>query len=242
MDEVVGGNAGPEVIVSQETTANPEGTEEAKPVTDKPKRNGLSRKLDRADARIAELEAKIASQPAKTEPEAQKPVWKDDGNETAEQYFERLADWKANEKIEAKFKDRDSKAQEEKLRDAQQAKQADFRAQAVEFAKKTPDYDEAITNYDGPMSPAIEAAILETSPEVVYHLAKNPELADELEGKSYGQVLRILGRVEATLEKSDSPRVSKAPPPIKPVGKGSGGTKPLGELSFQEYKKARAKK
>jgi hypothetical protein len=115
-----------------------------------------------------------------------------------------------------------------------------FVAKQQEFAKTTPDYFDVVNTEDVRV-PEATAALLHTmddAPQVIYHLAKNPETAARLWNEPPVRQAILLGQLSATLK--GTPQVSKAPEPGKPTGARSGesGTPPS---DMEGYVKWRAK-
>lgn len=76
--------------------------------------------------------------------------------------------------------------------------------------------------------------------KVAAYLAKNPDVAAELEGLSPTRLAKRLLLIETGM--SAPPKVSNAPEPIKPIGqRGRGTTVPLEDLPMDEYIAARRK-
>jgi len=92
-----------------------------------------------------------------------------------------------------------------------------------------PDFDDMVASSDVVVTDPIRDAILESDvgPQILYHLAENPEIAEKLANQSVASALRQLGKLEAKFEKaeetqSDKPsktvaKKSNAPEPIKPL-------------------------
>lgn len=119
------------------------------------------------------------------------------------------------------------------------AKQAEARAQAEreqtvkawnkrqEEAKTAiPDYAEKIANSTVKVSDQMREAILESEigPQILYHLAENPDVADKLGALRIDKMLREFGKLEASLS-TEKPQaksvtvaeISRAPAPITPL-------------------------
>jgi len=90
-----------------------------------------------------------------------------------------------------------------------------------------PDFDEVV-DQDLQVTPAMQQALLESEvgAKLAYYLGKHPEEAEKIAQLSPIGAARALGRIEQTLTPSTKPpeekekKVSKAPPPVKPVGGG----------------------
>jgi hypothetical protein len=80
---------------------------------------------------------------------------------------------------------------------------------------------------------------LSNGPQVYAALAADPGLCQHLSTLSRSKSAVAIGRLSASLERGERAR-SSAPPPIRPVSGGtSRSTMPLGETSYQDYKKLR---
>ncbi len=260
MSEQVGASAGPENVNPQVVEAAAEtpaeeinveaNAETASPQeTDRPKRNGFTRKIERLQAENAEIKAKLAElTPQPKENVAKRPSWDDYAaqGKTSEQYFEDLADYKADERITKVLSKQKEDQQQQNWQREQRKLQSDFQKKASEFAKTTPDFEKVTQENDIDMSPALGHALLESDkgPELAYYLAKNLDEAEELNKMSYGQIARHLGRLEAKIEsKPVQVKTTTAPAPINPVGsKANGELNPyMRPLNYEEHLEWRAK-
>lgn len=113
-----------------------------------------------------------------------------------------------------------------------QAKEAEAVAKSWQerqaaFMKETPDYAETIEASAVKVSDQVQQAIIESEvgPQILHHLAKNPEIAEKWADLTVARVLREFGKLEASLTKSESKEtpkttiaeISKAPAPITPL-------------------------
>lgn len=238
--------------------AKPEGEAES-PEDDEAKRKkgGFTKKLAAKDAEIARLVAQLEGT-TKKEPvkaaETAKP--QADKFETWDAYYEALADWKVeqgvNKLVSEKLKERDTQAREATLRKEAASLEAQYKAKAEEFAAKQPDFNEVINEYDGPLTPLMRAALVESEvgPQVAYYIASNPAEGERLAQLGAVGLAKAIGRIEAKLEgdeppeKKPSPKVTNAPPPIKPVNRTSttASNDPYSsETDHEDYKAWRAK-
>jgi hypothetical protein len=168
------------------------------------------------------------------------------------EYAEALSEWTADKRIrEEKAKEAAQKVEQERQRTL------DTWAQRVQdFRSKTPDFDDMVGSADVVVSNEVRDAIFdsEIGPQILYHLAENPDVAKKLQGLSPISALRMIGKLEAKLETpAQAPakqetavvRQTKAPPPINPIRATAGG--PVTELdanrqfhgSYQAWKAAR---
>lgn len=239
--------------------AEPEQTDESD--KDKtPKKSGFQKRIDKlnARARAAQQETEYWKQQAlkgagsnqetpkvetKAEPSEGKPVA--DKFDTHAEYVEALADWKTDQKL----KERDQKQEQSRLQTEQAGLLKSHNDRIKSFADKTDDFGEMMGNLDDVRSPVMQQIIVESEhgPALLYELAKDPEEALRISKLSPLAIARELGKLESKLtptasEKKPEPKKkTEAPAPVTPVGsKGGSAHKPLDEMDYQEFKRARA--
>jgi hypothetical protein len=229
---------------------------------DKPKKkNGVQKRLSkltrqREDARKeaeywkqAALEKQTAKAPEmpptalEVKPDLSKrPVA--ESFETHEAYVEALADWK----VEQRLSERDAKAKESAIKAEAQTKLNSFLSKRESFAKGHDDFFERMADIQSiPMSLTVNESLLESEngPELLYELAKDPDEYKRICSLPAIAAAREIGKFEARLQKSSDTetktKTTKAPKPPQPVGKGSSSlsTKPLEEMDYADYKRAR---
>lgn len=115
---------------------------------------------------------------------------------------------------------------------------------ALRGEEKYADWDEVVPELGQPVTPADKALMLaENGHDIIYHLRKNPaELTAILQmhpALAAGEIGALSARLKAAPVKP--PPVSKAPPPIEPVGAGNTvAHKALSEIDdFDEFTKRR---
>ena len=167
------------------------------------------------------------------------------------EYAEALAEWSTEQALINRDKqEAERRAQEErnKVLDSWNKRLNDAKADL-------PDFDDMVASSDVVVSDHIRDAILESDvgPQILYHLAENPDLADKLNSGSPISALRQIGRLEAQFERKEAPVAeskpsvarSKAPAPINPIKTGSGvvdvGVDSNGEFhgTYQQWREAR---
>ena len=167
------------------------------------------------------------------------------------EYAEALAEWSTEQALINRDKqEAERRAQEErnKVIDGWNKRLNDAKADL-------PDFDDMVASSDVVVSDHIRDAILESDvgPQILYHLAENPDLADKLNSGSPISALRQIGRLEAQFERKEAPVAeskpsvarSKAPAPINPIKTGSGvvdvGVDSNGEFhgTYQQWREAR---
>lgn len=181
----------------------------------------------------AEREAKFwreqaaKQQGAQSSQDAKKPARADFADE--EGYFEALALHIADQKVAA-YREQSQ---------AERANEAESRHNTTRFelyqqrvsdsAEAMPDYHEVVGKSDVSAAPHVLESIIESDsgPQLAYHLAKNPDVAERLNDMTPLQAAREIGRLEAQLAqpKAETPpqkRTTNAPAPINPVRGGNG--------------------
>ena len=166
-------------------------------------------------------------QSAQSSQDAKKPARADFADD--EGYFEALAEFKADQKVAA-YREQSQ---------AERANEAESRHNATRFelyqqrvsdsAEAMPDYHEVVGKSDVPAAPHVLESIIESDsgPQLAYHLAKNPDVAERLNDMTPLQAAREIGRLEAQLAqpKVETPpqkRTTNEPAPINPVRGGNG--------------------
>lgn len=221
-----------------ELAAKPE-TPEAKPDGDatQEERDKTIRKLQRRidsrtrglgerDARIAALEVELArKQEQRTEPTDDEPTEK---RGYSEEEVERRAEAKAEQ---ARFAESVSSKTKAMLTAGKAFE--DFSELAAEVAEDIPFLDSK-----GKPTPFILALLdadrAEISAELMVHLARNPDVRDELIGLSERQMARKLALIEASIAKKPEKR-SKAPKPIEPLSGNAKGDPDPSEMTDKQF-------
>ena len=200
---------------------------------------------DAAQAELKELKAKLNPPvEAKTGGKPTPAQFTD-----AFEYAEALSEWSAENALSKR-----DKADAEKLNVVERTKVIDSWNTRQADAKTTfADYEETLANSTVSVSDQVRDAILESDlgPQILYHLAKNPEVATSLATKSVSSALREIGKLEASLSGTKPPAPakpaqtpSKASPPITPIRATTSIESPIdgnGDFngSFADWKAAR---
>lgn len=154
------------------------------------------------------------------------------------EYSKALKDWTAeNVRREDARKAAEERAAQERAKIAQ-----DWQKRQTEAKASIEDYEKVISESDVKVSNEVRDAILESDvgPQLLYHLAKNPEVAEKIGSMTVGRALKELGRLEVKLsggtaesgpksektERNAVAEISKAPPPISPLKAGAGEMMP----------------
>lgn len=202
----------------------------------------------KADARYQELQREIAAlkepKPAESKPES---APKREDFQSYEDYVEARADWRAEQKVNKRFEEFESKSKTKEAETKQAQAQREFQKRVdavIELGQKNyPDFDAAINEAveDGlvPTKGPLYEAIMDSDmgEKLVYHLAKHPAEAERIQKLSvYGQ-LRELGKLEDKLSAKKEPRET-----MEPIGgRTSTATGLRDNMSDEAWIKAREK-
>lgn len=177
--------------------------------------------------------------------------------EDYEKYLEARADWRADQRVEAKLKaEREASQGREKQAKDSIASETTAKAWAERekaFIATTKDYEEVVGAFveDGldSFSKGARELIVESElgPQLLHHLGTHDDVAERIAKLSPNRQIVELGKLEDSLapqsEQQAAPKkVSSAPAPIKPVGQGRGSTNGYHDnMSDAEYKEWRSK-
>lgn len=155
----------------------------------------------------------------------------ENGNIDTAKYVKTYAKWAAaNAVAEAQ--------QEQASYKANDARQAVWSAREAEAKASIPDYDAVVPTSTVPVKPHVVEALMDSDagPALVYHLAKNPAVAERLNAMSPTRAAIELGRLETTLTAPAVKAPSNAPAPITPITtQASGRSVDLSRASMEDY-------
>lgn len=172
-----------------------------------------------------------------------------DSYETHAEYVEALTDWK----LEQRDKTASEKAAKAKLEADQAEVMKAHSARVKAFTEKTPDFLETLEDVSHiTLSATVERELLssENGPELIYALAQDPAEFERINKLGPIAAARELGRLDAKLSskaeaaKPEPKKLTTAPKPLDPVGKGKGAVaKSIEEIAATgtqaEYERAR---
>lgn len=185
-------------------------------------------------APAAAATAEPAAEPdGKPKPEAFKTVG---------EYFEALADWKA----ESKLAEHNKKAEAARVKEQESKHQESWKTREAEARTRYEDYDETLAD-DIVISRPMHALILESDvgPDVAYFLGKNPDEAARIAALPAMAAAREIGKIEAKFAKEEGKpgarSISKTPPPITPVNKATKAEVDPEKMTVKEWTEWRNK-
>lgn len=218
---------------AQPEAGEEEGDDPEKSEPEKPKKSRAQERIEQTTRENAELKRKLAEYEAKQNAPktAEKPVKpKIDDFETYDEYLEKyskyedeLDEWRVNEATR-RIQEQTAKETAEK---SQTQKQAEMQGAIAAFAEQAPDFDEVIQNcldrgFHMPIT--LDEVSAEfgydaaTQARLLYEVAKDEEFHLAVSESSKLKAAKLLSdRVDSWSKKPNTPPVSKAPPPIKPL-------------------------
>lgn len=249
-------------------TANPGTAEPATPVAETEEQKALRlakegrTKWERAQRKIQERFGELTEEKRQLARQVeqltqallgkQQPTAQPDGPPKREQFedfesfIEARAEWRAEQRAKAILEQqtraqREAEARQQVERQAQTIGQ-EFAKRQSEFAKAHPDYESVVLHNDDVQIPDSALALIPMLPDghvAAYAIGKNPELAQQLWGKSPVEQAAMLTRIAVTFQAA--PQVSNAPPPSQPVAAKSKptNTEPSDEDSYEDWVKKR---
>ena len=193
------------------------------------------------EVRLKEIEARSAPQEAKADNGEPQPNQFTDMYE----YAKALTDYQ----VEKRMLEIETRKQAEQQQN-EKKQVIDSFVKRVEAAKASlPDFDEMVGSADVTVSNEVRDAIWESDvgPQILYHLAENPDIAEKLKSMSVAAANRFIGKLEAQFEPQIKPVVgkSKAPAPINPIRSAANGrdvsliTDNQFQGTYQQWKSAR---
>jgi len=110
-----------------------------------------------------------------------------------------------------------------------------------EGAEKYSDFDEKIQNKDLRITESMVMAFdeVDNATDTAYYYASNPNEAEKVSKMTAVKQVNAVTRKSKELSKKPLKKVTNAPDPIEPVGSGGDYTKPMNELSFKDFEERR---
>ena len=161
-------------------------------------------------------------------------------------YMEALAEFKAEEKVAKVLSEREAKAAQQQQA---QARFSTWNDRLTAARAAMTDYDQVVGASESPIATHVSDAILDSEhgPALAYHLAKHPDLLNQLNSLSPRQADREIGRLEERLaggvsaqHASEPVKTSNAPKPASvSSAQGRSTTPNLATASMDEYVRQR---
>lgn len=195
-------------------------------------RHETRREADAARAEVAALRLQLEQmqRPAQAEPS----YVPQDGKPTADQFdnYDDFVEAKAVWAVEQRLREQQQREYQAQQQRQQHELQSSVAARIDAFRAEHPDYDEVVNSIGLPDTAAAGAILAhlqhsDFGPALAYELGKNPAEMTRLASLAPGFAVAALGRLEAQIESRtaaahsgpvQTPAITKAKPPIKPVG------------------------
>lgn len=228
----------PEITSPDTETATEEAAPEAEAegaTEDKPKRvsgyDRMKRKNQFLQSEILRLQD-AASRPAE---ETEKAPREEDFNGDWGKYVAASAAFEAAKAVKDTLKADKKTANESRVAELRSEVMADFEERTESFKAKATDFDQVIGKFvesGGKLSDPVRELVIESDvgPQLAYHLAKNPAIANKLNSLPPLQAAKEIARLEDSLSRPSS-KVTKAPPPLKTPSGGSSSPVDLSALA-----------
>lgn len=170
-----------------------------------------------------------------------------DDFDTYEEYYEALADWRADQKI-AEFKKQN---EESKQKAFITQKEAEFRSKMAKGNETYSDFKDVVFDNTVPITETVVSILRESEipADIAYFLGKNRKEASEIARMTPIQAAKAIGKIEAEIlaDRKENPTpaaqptktISSAPPPIKPVKASAVVDKDPEKMDHEEYRKWR---
>lgn len=151
-------------------------------------------------------------------------------------YVEALTDWKVDQKTKSLASDAAKGVM-------QHEREANYAERLAEAKTIIPDFMEVVEKSDIGIAPHVGEAVFDSTrgPEIFYHLAQHPEVAERLNGLTPVRAALEIGKLEAQLEAPATKRPSNAPAPISPISTGQTSKVNLANADMDTYVAERRK-
>lgn len=192
----------------------------------------------RLDAALKALERQTgqSADQATKKADADDPRPKRETFDDPQAYDEALIEWSSRRASTAAA----TEARKESIAAQQKAEQTRIQSEwgekVAKVADKYPDFEDVAYSAEVPVTFAMSNAILlaDNGPDLAYHLGKNPEVAKRIAALNPVQQAMEMGKLSVSL--LEKPSVSRAPPPVRPIGtRAAAAAKSPDEMSMEEY-------
>ena len=206
--------------------------------SEKPKRvsgyDRMKRKNQYLQSEILRLQ-ELASKPAA---ETDKAPREEDFNGDWGKFIAATAAYEAAKAVKDTLTADKKSANESKMAELRSEVLSDFEERAETFKAKAKDFDEVIekfTTSGGKFSDVVRELVTESDvgPELAYHLAKHPAVANKVNSLPPLQAAKEIARLEDSLSRPSN-RATKAPPPLKTPTGGASAPVDLAALAKSE--------
>lgn len=163
--------------------------------------------------------------------------------ETLPEYTKAMAKYIAKQELKETLTAQERQQAERQAQSAQQQTDDNWYKKVELATAELQDYNEVLRSSDVEFKyPAVTYAIKasEVGPKIAYHLALNPDYADDLNSMTEVEAVMAIGRLEAKLQ-AGSKATTRTPPPVKTVGGSAKVGKSPDKMTPQEFAEYRRK-
>lgn len=224
---------------SSEAEASADGEAESTE-SEKPRRQSgydrMKRKNQYLQSEILRLQ-ELASKSTQTA-ETDKAPREEDFNGDWGKFIAASAAYEAAKAVKDTIKSDKAEAHQARVAELRSEVLTDFEERAEAFKAKAKDFDQVIekfTSQGGKFSDVVRELVTESDvgPELAYHLAKHPTVANKVNSLPPLQAAKEIARLEDSLSRPSN-RATKAPPPLKTPTGGASAPVDLATLAKSE--------
>lgn len=204
----------------------------------------LTRKNEELLTRLGRLEGIVEVTTSRPQQATEQPNAKPQSSQfnSYDEYVEALTDWKADEKLNAREKQREEQTRTQSVDSKAAERNARVAERLMEDAKDVEDFEdvmETITARNFPISETMRDYLEEAArpAHMAQWLADNRDKAKLIYGMNSAAAVRELDKVAASFAPKPA-RTSSAPPPVPTVGGRSVTTRSGEDMSMKEYASA----
>jgi len=204
-----------------------EGTEpEVSGEVEKPKRQSGYDRMKRKNQYLQSEILRLQEQASRPAAEPEKAPREEDFNGDWGKYIAATAAYEAAKAVKGSLAEDKKAANDSRVAELRSEVMADFEERTEAFKAKATDFDEVVSgfvNKGGKFTDAVRELVIESDvgPQLTYHIAKNPSIANKLNSLPPLQAAKEIARLEDTLSKP-STKATKAPAPLTTVKGGAG--------------------
>ncbi len=206
---------------------------------EKPKRQSGYDRMKRKNQYLQSEILRLQEQASKPAAEEVKAPREEDFNGDWGKYIAATAAFEAAKAVREDRAADKKTANESRVAELRSEVLQDFEERAETFKAKATDFDDVVSgfvNKGGKFTDVVRELIVESDvgPQLTYHLAKNPAIANKLNALPPLQAAKEIARLEDTLSKPSSKATQAKAPIIPPKGGASGAFDPA-SASMDEY-------
>ncbi len=228
-------------VETTEEAVKPEGeTTETEAEDDKPRRLPRSQRDKRKISYLAGENARLAEEIAALRstsergPKAEAEPTLEQFNYDVDKFNDAKMRWNVKQELSSFKTDQQKELLAERQQRLAQNRVKELEAKAEAIKDRVPDFEKVIKDFaddGGEFSPHVKEAVLRVGPELAYYLAKNPDIAEELNELEPIEAAIRIGELRPKLSLAQSRKQTQAPAPLKGVVGGAAPSKTIYDLA-----------